>query len=79
MKPTQKQKGLIKTIEKIVSSWASTNDINSPTHGGDIDEELRKHDFDDNTDDKGLITYALSDILEIIRRNRYDRENKEAE
>lgn len=77
MKPTTKQIELIKTIEKIVSSWRSTNDINSPTHDSDIDEELRKHDFDANTDDKGLVTYALSDILEIIRRNKYDRENKE--
>lgn len=41
MKPTQKQIELIKTIEGIVSSWASTNDISSPTHYSDMGELLQ--------------------------------------
>lgn len=40
MKPTQKQIELINTIISIVSSWKNTNDIGSPTHYSDIDEEV---------------------------------------
>lgn len=50
MKPIKKQIELIDTILRIVSSWKSTNDINSATNHGDIGEELDtlKPSLDDN-------------------------------
>lgn len=81
MKPTKKQIELIKTIEKIVSSWRSTNDITSPTHHSDINEELQHFKFEDNefSDNFNVLLTVenhLSTILSEIQ-NYYDRENKE--
>ena len=83
MKPTAKQIELIKTIEKIVSSWRSTNDISSPTHHGDIGEEMQKlqdedtdNEFSDNFNVLLTVENHLSTILSEIQ-NYYDRENKE--
>ena len=82
MKPTQKQIELIKTIESIVGSWASTNDLSSPTHYGDIGEELSKIVLENATDLKLLTALTLvgevvEDLLLVIQN--YDRENKETE
>ena len=83
MKPTTRQIELIKIIEKIVSSWASTNDISSPTHHSDIDEEMQKlqdedtdNEFSDNFNVLLTVENHLSTILSEIQ-NYYDRENKE--
>ena len=40
MKPTEKQKAVAKVVEQQGQFWQSTNDINSPTHYGDIQESL---------------------------------------
>lgn len=79
MKPTQKQIELIKTVRGIVSSWASTNDLSSPTHHSDIKEELDKFSDEDNEfyDNHNMvldITEYLSAILYQIQQ--YDREDK---
>lgn len=71
MKPTQNQIELIKTIAGIVTSWGVTNDINSPTHYGDIPEELSL--IADEADiDQTLILQkvksSLSDLLSCVRQ-----------
>lgn len=82
MKPTQKQIELIKTITGIVSSWAGTNDLVSPTHHSDIGEELSKLKHEDNEfADNFNILLTVENCLDIMLseiRNYYDRENKEA-
>lgn len=45
MKPNNNQLETIKVLKTIISSWERTNDINSSTHDGDIDEEVSKLDF----------------------------------
>jgi hypothetical protein len=40
MKPNEKQLKLIKEIKNQVYFWESTNDINSPTHRTDIENEM---------------------------------------
>ena len=40
MKPTEKQKEIAKVIEQQAKFWQNTNDINSPTHYGDMREEI---------------------------------------
>ena len=40
MKSSQKQKELCKFIRSQASFWANTNDIDSPTHISDIEEEI---------------------------------------
>ena len=80
MKPTKKQIELIKTIEKIVSSWGSTNDINSPTHYSDIREELKKLKFEDNefSDNFNVLISIERYLFTILSEIQYyDRENKE--
>jgi hypothetical protein len=39
MKPNDKQKKIIDLIKGQVSFWLSTNDISSPTHYCDIDQD----------------------------------------
>jgi len=45
MKPNNNQIETIKVLKTIISSWEKTNDIDSPTHEGDIDEEVLNLDF----------------------------------
>ena len=40
MKSSQKQKELCEFIRSQASFWANTNDIDSPTHISDIEEEI---------------------------------------
>jgi len=74
MKPTQKQIELIKFIAGIVKSWASTNDISSPTHYSDIDEEVAVNIDTDNSG-KSDISQGLHLIFRAIK-NSDGREDK---
>jgi hypothetical protein len=40
MKPTKLQIDIAKLVENQAKFWQSTNDINSPTHYGDIEVDL---------------------------------------
>ena len=40
MKPNNKQKLICNIIKTQALFWLNTNDINSPTHGCDIEEEI---------------------------------------
>lgn len=82
MKPTQKQIELIKTIESIVSSWRSTNDLSSPTHHSDIGEELSKFREPDNEYfDNGNMVLDLTEYMSSVlyQIQQYDREDKETQ
>jgi hypothetical protein len=47
MKPTEKQIETIDAILSIVKFWKETNDIDSPTHFGDMDTELALLEIED--------------------------------
>jgi len=69
-KPTNElQTELIRSIESIIRSWRNTNDISSPTHFGDIWEEMNKYKYDDRFPADGVddIATHLEHIFNQIR------------
>lgn len=72
-KPTENQIKLTEFIHKQVGHWIVTNDIDSPTHGSDLEEDIDVHLVSE-----GLIRPehgehledALDNILYIIRSNK---------
>lgn len=72
MTPNEIQKKLVESISGIVSSWGTTNDINSPTHGSDMTEELDKFYLDDDLSKEEIkeISDNLSDILNKIKSKK---------
>ena len=57
MKATEKQKRVIEFFRTQLNYWENTNDINSPTHEGDIREELNK--LDDVLNDEEIATIDI--------------------
>jgi len=43
MKPNNKQKLISNIIKTQALFWLNTNDINSPTHSCDVEEEINNH------------------------------------
>ena len=73
MKPTEKQKRLILLIEDQLSFWKNTNDINSPTHFCDIDEDINMYGMnnDDLSEEQSKeLNLLLSELLTFIRKNK---------
>ena len=72
MKPTDKQKAIAKVIERQGQFWQSTNDINSPTHWGDIDEEIMAQlEMEDLIDEKDIpiLAHLLGELYSLVKRN----------
>lgn len=70
MKPSEKQKKVISIIQSQLSFWENTNDINSPTHECDIDEEINLIKiFDDvfNEFEAENLKHELYDLYYYIR------------
>jgi len=70
MKPSSKQLKVIEFLEQQLKFWKNTNDINSPTHVGDISEFSRANLDDvlseDEIEDVDTLTTELYiNILEI--------------
>ena len=66
MKPNKLQKDVCELIKRQAQFWINTNDINSPTHFCDIDEELlAMDDFDDVIAED--ISYLLKELLRIVK------------
>lgn len=61
MKPNKKQEAVAKCMSSIISTFANTNDINSPTHIGDI-ETFVHTDLDDILDDEKFIEYIIEKL-----------------
>lgn len=57
-KPTDRQKEVIKLIEKLCRYWASSNDIHSPSHCTDIESELSNMEID------GTLSVTEVEVLE---------------
>ena len=71
MKATTKQKYLCKLIIDTVRWMQTTNDLSSPTHSCDIDEQLSNAVlFEDITEEESIkLNNILHDILEFIRKS----------
>jgi hypothetical protein len=70
MKPSSKQLKVIEFLEQQLKFWKNTNDIESPTHIGDISEFSRANLYDmfseDEIEDVDILTTELYiNILEI--------------
>lgn len=70
-KPTNElQNELIRSIESIIRSWRNTNDISSPTHFGDIWEEMNKYKYDERIEISAVDDIAIS-LEHILKQIRY--------
>lgn len=68
-KPNKKQKTLIEEFKKHISFWIDTNDIKSPTHRSDIDQELMNLEFSENIPQEKVdeLRILLNNMLTLIQ------------
>ena len=65
MKPNKKQKEICELIKSQASFWMSSNDIDSPTHLCDIDEEVGELGLE--LDMETELVVALKDLYSIVK------------
>jgi hypothetical protein len=73
MKPTPRQQKLIEEVQNQASFWMNTNDLDSPTHYGDLEEEVKKFVWDDDLskEDAKKFEDLLGDLLDFIKSKKY--------
>ncbi len=69
MKSNQQQKAICEIISRHVTYWANSNDINSPTHQGDLYNELleKKEELNITQDGLKLLYDKIISIHSIIK------------
>lgn len=72
MKPTPRQKLLIEEVQNQASFWMMTNDIDSPTHYGDMEQEISKLEWDDHLTkaDAKKFEDLLGDLFDFIKARK---------
>ena len=65
MKPSKQQKEICEMIKSQASFWMSSNDIDSPTHLCDIDEEVARLEL--NEDMESDLSFALKELYYIVK------------
>lgn len=72
MKPSEKQKKICELIKTNASFWMNSNDIDSPTHVNDIEEEVYSLGDDIDLDDveKEVLISNLLNIYWVVKRYR---------
>jgi len=72
MKPSEKQKKICELIKSTASFWMNSNDIDSPTHVNDIEEEVYNLDDDIDLDDveKEILISNLLNIYWVVKKYR---------
>lgn len=65
MKPNKQQKEICELIKSQVSYWMSSNDIDSPTHFCDIDEEVSKMELKE--DMKIELSFVLKELCRLVK------------
>ena len=65
MKPNKHQKEICEMIKSQASFWMNSNDIDSPTHLCDIDEEVSKLEVDDEMESE--LSFALKELYRIVK------------
>lgn len=73
MKPTPRQKKLIEEVQNQASFWMTTNDIDSPTHYCDLEEETYKLEMDDtlSKEDRKKFEDLIGDLFDFIKTRKY--------
>lgn len=64
---SNKQEDIITEIKKQLSYWENTNDIESPTHVSDINEEVDKNELLDEPE-RFELKLRLNEILSFVKR-----------
>ncbi len=67
-KPNKNQLEVLDYLSTQIEYWKKTNDINSSTHHGDMEEEFWKIEELMDNKDKDIIIDSLCDILATIRK-----------
>ena len=72
MKPTPRQKILIEEMSSQAHFWLNTNDLDSPTHYGDIEAECFKLEDDANLTKEERLKFEnlLGDLLDFIKKRK---------
>lgn len=72
MKPTPRQNLLIEEVQNQSHFWMNTNDIDSPTHYGDIECECLKLEDDANLsqDERKKFEDLLGDLFDFIKSKK---------
>jgi hypothetical protein len=73
MKPTPRQQKLIEEVLNQAHFWMNTNDLDSPTHYCDIEEEMNKLEWDEvvSKEEKKKFEDLLCDLLDYIKSKKY--------
>jgi len=67
-KPTQKQMDVLNYMSKIIDYWKGTNDIESPTLQGDLDEELINIDEELTNSEEAELVVKMNNLLGFVRK-----------
>lgn len=72
MKATPRQKTIIQEVENQITFWRNTNDLDSPTHYCDIEEEARKLEDDASLTEEQRIRFEniMGDLLDFIKTKK---------
>ncbi len=73
MKISEKQKEICKFIEKQAKYWTNTNDIDSPTHWSDMEDEIKKLDM--NCKDEQYLQSTMVLLLNFIKKYNFVKSN----
>lgn len=65
MKPNEQQKKICGLIKSQASFWMNSNDIDSPTHLCDIDEEVANLELDEEMESE--LSFALKELYFIVK------------
>lgn len=73
MKPTPRQKKLIEEVQNQASFWMNTNDIDSPTHYGDMEAEVQSLEMEDvlSKEDAKKFEDLLGDLFDFIKARKF--------
>jgi len=67
-KPTQKQMDVLNYMSKIIDYWKGTNDIESPTLQGDLEEELINIDEELTNSEEAELVVKMNNLLGFVRK-----------
>ena len=68
MKPNEQQKMICGLIKSQASFWMNTNDIDSPTHLCDIDEEVANLELEEDMESE--LSFAVKELYRIVKLMR---------